>query len=66
MRLKRRRKAIALGHFLSATWCAFFGLSLLHTALNYPTIPTGGVWTYTALFSTHMLLANAHHSSKRA
>ena len=60
----RSRTTVAFGHFLAAVWAFFFGLSILKSFFDYPTVPTGGAITYAAIALIQTLLGAAYFASR--
>jgi hypothetical protein len=60
----RKTTCTAMGHFAAAVWSMFFGLSILKSFLDYPTVPTGGVITYGTIALTHLLIGAAYFQSR--
>ena len=60
----RRLLCTAVGHFAASIWATFFGLSILKSFLDYPSVPTGGVVTYATIALTHLVIGAAYFGSR--
>lgn len=61
---RRKMSCTAAGHFAAAIWAMFFGLSILKTFWDTPTIPTGGIVTYFTIAVTHLVIAMTYRASR--
>jgi hypothetical protein len=60
----RRLTITAWGHFGASAWAMFFGLSILKSFWDIPTVPTGGVITYGTIALMHLVIGAAYKQSQ--
>lgn len=62
--IMRSMRCVAIGHASASIWATFFGLSILKSFFDYPSVPTGGFVTYAAIALTHLIVGAAYFTSR--